>query len=261
MRTFEKLLRVLTLAPFGLFCAAACGGSAFEAQGAGGQGTAGVAGSNTAGEAGSVSAAGSGTAGSSVGGSVGIGGGGSGGSGRGGNGGSAGQDQRQCSSNTECEVVPATCCNCGTGPVSNYTAINSKYETQFSNHCEAVDCAPCPPTAFDPNNPVFYYVATCRDHECVVVDLRGAQSDITACKNDNDCTLRAGTGCCPSCDGGQPVAINSTRRDELEGLVCGTEPISCSECSPQFAPLSATCSVGRCSVKLTPCSADAPCGL
>jgi len=126
--------------------------------------------------------------------------------------------------------------------------------------CAAVDCAPCPPVAYQVDNPVSYYVPTCQAHECQVLDLRSEQSDITACKQDSDCTLRAGTGCCSGCGGGQTVAIGVGKEAALQKLVCGNEPVGCPDCAPTFAGFSAQCSAGHCRVQLASCGTGQPCG-
>ena len=270
-RAFTTFSIVLPLA---LFSVGACGGSAFDgAPGAGAAGT-GAAGTGATGTGGSGAFAGSssGTAGRATGGSIGVAGstgnagttslGGSGNAGgtvgSAGTAGAGGADMRACSSNTDCEVVPVSCCGCGTGPVANYTAINGKYDAQYSQRCSAVDCAGCPPIAVDPNNPTFYYVPTCQAGRCEVVDLR--TTDITACSSASDCSLRAGTACCPGCSG-TPVALNIKNASKLSSLVCGSEPTGCLACLPDFSNYSAACSNGRCSVELGPCTSAHPCPL
>jgi hypothetical protein len=266
MRTFEKqLVRCFALLP-GVLLAAACGGSVFESKGGqggdgSGSGSAGQPSGGATSYAGSgvtAGAAGSGIAGASVAGTTGS----------AGSGGSGLLDFTVCSSSSQCEVVPATCCSCGLGPVSNYTAINSANDAQFKEQCQGRGCG-CPSVAFDPNNPVLYYVATCQKPadapdgvaagHCVVVDLRA--TGVTSCKVPADCSLRAGTACCPGCSVGQPVAINSSQEEALEGVVCGKDPIVCDLCLPTFGGYDATCSDGRCAVELTPCTAQHPCPL
>lgn len=270
MKTFDRLLRALTLLPFGLLGAAACGGSVFEsAAGGAGHGGAGTAGSGAAGAsagsaaggaAGLMNLAGASSAGANSGGSSSAGAGSGGSSGAIGSGGSAGVDLRACTSSSECQVAPVSCCNCGTGPVSAYTSINAKHSMEYLNRCQTADCAPCPPVAYQVDNPVFYYVPTCQAHECEVVDLRSDSNDITACKQDSDCMLRAGAGCCPNCGGSAPIAIGVGKEPVLEKLVCGNEPVGCLECAPTFTGYAAQCSAGQCRVQLAPCGAGQPCG-
>jgi hypothetical protein len=269
MRTIAKpLLGWLRLLPAVLVSAAACGGSVFDGTGglAGGNGNAGsgYAGSGNAGSgyagsgnAGSGNAgsghaglgnAGSGTSGSSAGGITGS----------SGSGGSGGVDVTACASNSQCQVVPVGCCSCGEGPVSNYTAINSAYESQMNAQCGGLDCVPCGPVAFDPNNPVLYYVPTCQNGHCAIVDLRTRA--ITACKSASDCSLRSGTGCCSGCSG-QPVALNGSKEPDLFKLECGLEPTACPACAPSLSGYDATCTDGRCSVELGPCTVEHPCGI
>jgi hypothetical protein len=250
--------RLTALLPFAILGAVACGGSAFDsgAQGSGGSGSFAGTGSVTAGSgnaAGSGSVAGSGSAGStSIGGTGNVGGGY-------GNGGGAGLDIQACTSNSDCEVEPASCCSCGSGPVSNFTAINSKYQSQYESRCGAVDCAGCPPVAYDPNNPTLYYVATCQASRCVVVDLH--TMDVTACTTAADCSLRSGTACCSGC-GENMISLNTDRASELSTLVCGSQPSECPACAPVNAGYSTGCSDGRCTVVLGgTCTETNPCPL
>jgi hypothetical protein len=261
----RTLLSFSIALPFAVLSVGACGGSAFE----GGLGTGGTApgsgGSNA--NAGTSFGAASGSLG--VGGSFGRGGSSStGGSANGGTGnvagtgasaGSGGTDIQACTSNTDCEIEPTSCCSCSTGPVSNFTAINSKYVNQYNQRCGTVDCAGCPPTAFNPNDPVFYYVPTCQAGRCTVVDLH--TTDITACSTAADCSVRSGTACCPGC-AAQAVALNTKNEPELSKLVCGNELSACPGCAPPTpSGYSVGCADGRCDLLLTPCTAQNPCPL
>jgi hypothetical protein len=270
----RALLRLSIVLPFAVLSLGACGGSAFEGApsglGAGGAGTGGsgsgvsgsgaVAGSGASTEGGTVGFGGASTGGTtSIGGSITAGGAGNVG-GAIGLGGSAGSDIQACTSNTDCEVVPASCCSCGIGPISDYTSINSQYDAQYSRRCQTADlaCGPCPLIPADPNAAKFYYVPTCQSGRCAVADLRA--TDITACATAADCSLRGGTACCPGCDA-QPVALNTKNEPELSQLVCGTESVACSGCaSPApYSSYSVGCTEGRCSVELAPCTAASPC--
>ena len=262
----KSFLAIVSLLPIALVSAAACGGSALENR-SGSAGSNGLAGTNST--AGSSSSGGSGNsagafhgvagqnsgqAGSAAGGSLGIGGTASGGAA---NGGGGGLDVSACTSNTQCEVVPVSCCSCGIlGPATNFTAINTAYEKQYDSRCAAVDCAGCPPMrAPEPNDPYFYLVATCQrppnsapnaPGHCVIVDLQ--KTEITACKSASDCSLRSGTACCSGCNG-SPVALNGNQNGALSGLVCPSEPVGCPACAPIFDGYAATCTDGRCRVE------------
>ena len=232
----RTLLSFLVVLPFAVLSVGACGGSAFDSGlGTGGTGTA-------------VGGTGATPGGSSNGGTGNV-------AGVGASAGSAGADIQACTSNSDCEVQPVSC-TCGTGPLSNLTAINTKYVNQYYMRCP--DLGSCPPAAFNPNDPALYYVATCQAGRCAVVDL-GA-TDVTECKSASDCSLRSGTGCCEGC-GSDTAALNTSKLSELSKLVCGSEPVACSACAPVFSGYSADCSNGRCSVLLTPCTTEHPCPL
>lgn len=257
------LLGVFLLVPLAGLTVGACGGSAFDGTpamgGTGGTGalagtSSGVAGhpsGGAIGAGGSTSTAGATSSGGthSAGGTV---------SGSAGSVGSAGSDLQACASNTDCEVVAVGCCgSCGGGPISNYTAINSKYDAQYRTRCGPIACGACPPTAFNPNDPTFYYVPTCKDGRCTVVDLNA--TDITACSTASDCSLRSGTACCSGC-AGTPVALNTKHASELANYVCGSEPSACDACAPSFTGYAVDCASGRCSVVLGgTCTSEHPC--
>jgi hypothetical protein len=256
----RRTLRLIALLPFSVLGVVACGGSAFDSGGQGAGGTGAVAGSSVfAGSGnlgGSGSAAGSGSvAGFSSAGSTSIGGTG----GAAGSGGGAGLDIQACTSNSDCEIEPTSCCSCGSGPVSDFTAINSKYQSQYESRCGASTCPACPPVAYDPNNPTLYYVATCENSRCVVVDLH--TQIITACTSAADCSLRSGTACCSGC-GENMISLNTDRASELSTLVCGSAPTACPACAPSNAGYSTGCSDGRCTVVLGgTCTEANPCPL
>ena len=266
----KSFLAILSLLPIALVSAAACGGSALETRN-GVAGSNGLAGTNSAGSSnatgGNRSAGGafngtggysSGQAGSAIGGAVGRGGTGSGVGGTGsGAAGHGGVDVTSCTSNTQCVIVPVSCCSCGIiGPATDFTAINSAHEADFDQRCQTVDCAGCPPMrAPSPNDPYFSLAATCQrppeaapdtPGHCVVVDLK--KTEITACKSVSDCSLRSGTACCSGCNG-LPVALNGNQQGALSDLVCPSEPIGCPACAPIFDGYQAVCSDGRCAVE------------
>ena len=274
MKAFEIAVRAVRRSlPVALLSAAACGGNVFQSNGGaagngGGTVTAGggdVGGGWTLGGAGAIPAGGADPGGASFGGQSAAGAGGS-------SAGAGGTDTQACVSNTDCEVIPSGCCSCGSGPVSSYIAINSVYESQYQDRCNATwHCSACGPVAFNPNDPVSYYVGRCEHSaapggaatgpgRCVVVDLE--TTAITACKSANDCSLRGGTGCCSSCSGGTLIAINTGEELELTADACGDTPQACAACAPAFSGYDATCSDGRCRVEPAPpppCTPQNPC--
>jgi len=262
---------ILGLLPIALVGAAACGGNAFEYKN-GVAGSTGLAGTSSAAghsnaTGGSGNAAGalpgtggssSGQAGSATGGAMSRGGTGSGVGGTGsGAAGSGAVDVSSCTANTQCAIVPVSCCSCGIiGPATDFTAINSAREAEFDKRCQMVDCGGCPPLrAPSPNDPYFYLVATCQrpaeaapdaPGHCVVVDLK--KTEITACTSASDCSLRSGTACCSGCSG-TPVALDGKQAAALSDLVCPSGPIACPACAPIFDGYQAVCSDGRCAVE------------
>ena len=255
--------RLWALAAVAALGAPACGGSAVVTGGAGGGASAGSGnavgtisgGSGASGGSGNASGLGGTGAVGAIGGTGAVGGSGAV------SGAAGASDLAACSSNSECVVVPIGCCSCGSGPLSNYTAINSNYANQYNQRCAAVDCAPCPPGPVNPDDPAHYYVASCQampdiGKHCVAIDL--GTRDITQCTSPADCTLRSGTGCCQGC-GGSPVSININKESALEQLVCGPEPVGCPLCLPLFPDQTPTCNTGRCGFIESPCTEAHPC--
>ncbi|HEY4103182.1 MAG TPA: hypothetical protein VGM44_04795 [Polyangiaceae bacterium] len=174
--------------------------------------------------------------------------------------GSGGVDITACTSSIECQVEPLSCCSCNQPPVSNFKAINGNYVSEDSMHCAAVDCAPlCPPVTASVDNPLNYYVATCKAGHCAVVDLH--TTDMTACSSPSDCQLLEGAGCCPDCSGNY-VALNAKSQSELFKLECGDVSLSCMACAESNpGAYGVDCVNGRCSVTASNCTGTSPCPL
>lgn len=214
----------------GSWCALACGGSAREGEASGGRSSA-SAGSGLAGAPGSVA----------NGGAVGV----SGASGRGGSetasGGSASVDLAACSADSECELVPANCCDGCPTTLEDFLAINAKYDAQYASRCETVDCNP-PRCLPDFDSSTNYYIATCEAQRCVALDLR--TTPLTSCTRDADCVLRGGTACCAGCGSRSRapiVALAIGSEPALRGFVCGSAPKACPACTATFPDDSAVC--------------------
>lgn len=166
-----------------------------------------------------------------------------------------------CSVSTDCVIEPVKCCDCGTGPVTDYIAVNSGLQNVDHTPCNTADCGGCGPVAYDPNNPYFYYVPTCQDRHCRVVDLR--TTDITACQIAADCVPRGGTACCSGCANGDTVAINAKEEGALENLVCGADTnVGCGVCGNPVGGViwPIRCEAGRCVFDVG-CTASSPCPL
>ena len=89
-----------------------------------------------------------------------------------------------------------------------------------------------------------YYVSTCENGACTVVDIR--ETPATECRAPADCELRDGAGCCSGCDGGGLVAV---RPQAFADLVCADFDQGCPPCVPIIPPeFVATCTNGRCAV-------------
>jgi hypothetical protein len=140
----------------------------------------------------------------------------------------------------ECTLVEKGCCGAGCEPVrlDAFDAVNHQYYTDYNtarnNACSAngygcPDIACIEPPPGQANRP--YYAALCEAGRCAPVDIR--QSFLTACKQDSDCYLRWGTGCCEGC-GGELVALS--KLVDFYGAVCGDQVVPCLACVPPSIP-------------------------
>lgn len=154
-------------------------------------------------------------------------------------------DLRACDVNSDCIVVPDSCCGtCGAPTRSDASAINVASTTEHSRRVCADNqgCPACAPLFIDPT-----LLATCRAGRCELVDLR--KHEASACEQDADCKLR--TPDCCECGGdtgmGRVLGIaNSAERDYSE-LVCDPDQ-ACPECAPSYPKeVTVACNAsGRC---------------
>ena len=155
-----------------------------------------------------------------------------------------------CQVATDCVLGSTGCCGVCDGAnvtAHDFTAYNGQYEAQV-NPCAAGDvaCGACPPVEPLQNTRQFF-VPDCVRGECIVQDIR--ESDVTACKTDNDCRLRSGTGCCEGCgSGGGFVAVRTG--GSFEKLVCG-----------EFSPPCAACDAVPPSNAVAVCNPDGHCSV
>lgn len=227
--TIGIMKSVVLCLSFALFIVGACGGTA--RRGDGGDNGADSAGSTHVGGSKPVAGA------ASVGGSTSV----------GGSGGDV--DPRACTSNGQCQLVPSSCCSCGSGGASDYMAINSRYAADAVLGCAEQVCGPCSPPVPDLDAAERYLLATCSAGRCTVVDLKATV--ITECASDDDCALRAGLGCCQECGVVEPVAIARTEQATIGMLVCAG-PMACDPCVATLDGYAATCKDDHCSVSLAP---------
>ena len=156
----------------------------------------------------------------------------------------------RCDSPTECVLVGTAPCDCGPPSLGKFIAIRADAVDRYERErgCRDVLCGPCPPPP-DGLSTRALFVATCLDGRCAPVDLRETRA--TACRVDEDCSLRHGSGCCEGCSTSDPVALSSP--EALASLVCGDAPVPCPGCDPPpFAGIGAICAGGTCAAVRTP---------
>lgn len=157
-----------------------------------------------------------------------------------------------CGEPGACTLAIDDCCGpCGDPSLDDFDAVNV---AAVGDHAAAV-CpdpggTPCPGCAagHDPNLFAYCDVAAGR---CVGADL--PETELASCETWEDCTLRAGAGCCEAC--GSPsdgswgwVAIRGDAVDDLQSLLCA-EDSACPECAPEEPEgLFAECLEGVCRV-------------
>jgi hypothetical protein len=164
-----------------------------------------------------------------------------------------------CSQPSDCILVsPGCCAACDPVDERAFIAGNSKLVNAISSKCNVLcgACPPLPPGVFRTHQ---YFVPTCDNGQCTVVDIR--QTTLTECQTGMDCVLRAGAQCCPSCDGTNSL-VSLNRTANLQSLSCGSAPTACPACVPLIpAGYNSTCNAGRCTVVEPPCTMDHPCPL
>ena len=150
-----------------------------------------------------------------------------------------------CKQPSDCVVTGTGCCGICDGPgitAHDLIAYNKQQYVKAlpcglaldaapggsgSEGAEApVACAPCGLLPFGQGT-LKYFVPNCVAGQCVVEDLR--TSPVTACKANEDCKVRNGSGCCEGCAGGDPVAVRND--GSFEQLVCDTST-ACAGCLP-----------------------------
>ncbi|HVY30009.1 MAG TPA: BPTI/Kunitz-type proteinase inhibitor domain-containing protein [Polyangiaceae bacterium] len=134
-----------------------------------------------------------------------------------------------CKLPTDCTLAGNGCCGvCDSPNVTQHDFIsyNKAYVGKVSTCAGDVACGACPPP--DANGTLKYFVPDCVQGQCAVDDLR--TSTVTACKTDQDCTLRTGHGCCPSCNPAETIAVRND--GSFEDLVCGGIRPPCAACLP-----------------------------
>jgi Kunitz/Bovine pancreatic trypsin inhibitor domain len=148
-----------------------------------------------------------------------------------------------CVSPADCVITTPGCCAPCDANETQLIAINRKFAGTFGN-CSGIACGGCAPV-----DPFFaarpYFAATCVEHWCYLMDLR--QTEYTACTEDTDCRLRAGTECCEDCATDQIVALAINKSSSFQQLTCGDQPPACRHCAPQIpADYGARCVDQRC---------------
>jgi hypothetical protein len=216
----------------------ACGGSTSNGGNSGGASGTGA----SAGSGGNAASSGSGgnaaTAGSGATGGVGA----SGGSG------ATGGAWFACDDTSQCTLFANNCCGgyCEAAALSQFTAVSSQYvsEYQAQNCTKDTACAGC--ISFPQPN----YAAVCRAGQCLAIDI--SQSELSACANDSDCTLRWGSGCCEACTSPEPFPENGltavSKNANVTSALCGSAVPPC--CAPAAYPPDAVawCNSGHCAV-------------
>lgn len=133
-------------------------------------------------------------------------------------------DRTACTQSADCVINHGCCGYCGIESVGEFEAVNQAYADYNDLQCQLVDCAYCAPPA-----DAEQFGARCNEGSCEVFDIR--QSDLSECSSDEDCRLRAGTGCCEGCGDSSWVAISAGSERLVEAL-CGDGPVACPACAP-----------------------------
>lgn len=145
-----------------------------------------------------------------------------------------------CSKNSDCIVVPKSCCgSCGGATRQDALAVHQGKASEYRQGvCQGMGCPAC----YMPTDPTL--VATCNAGSCEVVDLLLHAS--TACTDPSECRVRT-TACC-ECGGPTDdehlIAISADA--PYSALVCDGQ--GCPECAPQYPPKTLACAAGHCAI-------------
>lgn len=152
-----------------------------------------------------------------------------------------------CTQPTDCIITGSSCCGICDSPdlqARDLIAFNRQYAPSLFSCVDSgagaappdIACTPCPTLAGDTGS-LKYFVPNCVQGACVVEDVR--TSALSACKSEQDCTLRNGNGCCESCGPSQAIAISN--HGGFNELVCGDNPPPCLDCEPTLPGAVAQC--------------------
>jgi len=161
--------------------------------------------------------------------------------------GSGGANFAACSAPGTCVLASDSCCGaCGMPTLDDFDAIG---EGAVDAHRKAVcpdPTGPCPACATQANPNLFAYCDLAAK-SCVEADL--PLTEYAACKEDADCSMRLGLGCCECMQAGEWVAVATARRTDLQALLCKQDEV-CAECAPSPpVGVMAACEMGRCVMK------------
>jgi hypothetical protein len=141
------------------------------------------------------------------------------------------QEWFECTVNSDCVVLPASCCGrCGAPARGDALAIQEESAQAYASRVCSNNqgCPACAPLFIDPT-----LVATCRSGRCELVDL--AEHPASQCAQADDCKLR--TPDCCECGGdtspGRLIGIAASAEREYARLVCDPDQ-ACPECAPVY---------------------------
>ncbi len=141
-----------------------------------------------------------------------------------------------CDHSADCELRSQ--CGCGNASLGAFRAVNRN-----SPRPPPAVCKPCSERRHR-NDYEHGYYAVCELGRCKAVDVR--HSSLSACREDADCIVRGGTGCCEDCGGGL-VAVN--RAAQSSRAFCDGESAKCAPCVPP-KDAEAHCASGHCALTL-----------
>ncbi len=154
-----------------------------------------------------------------------------------------------CDDGVSCVLTHYGCCDvCGTPELEHLAAVKSDEVAAFhQEQCPVPEA--CPDCINCPNG---YLFAECNGPSCAAYDLRDL--GYTACSDNSDCLLRAGSGCCESCSEidpycGELIAISTSGASQLADRMCPRDGATCPPCAPIYPDgVAAQCISGRCQV-------------
>lgn len=132
-----------------------------------------------------------------------------------------------CDDTSQCTIVDPGCCgHCDPVKATDLVASNVQRVNDVRDCPGGVACGACPDVPELERTRQYFYTK-CNIGRCELVDVR--ETAAVKCVADENCHLRAGSGCCESCQGLGLVSLSSTQY--LQEMC---QNVGCDACAPNI---------------------------